>query len=117
MWESNNNCYGKYINDPSRSSFLLQLELREKMTLIQGKELKAIYDDFGYGPAFGSGNDSDLCIRDKCNQNSNSSADMPDSYNCGSKYQRNQQTWTLFSGATNGYKFRVIEYEVFEVLK
>ena len=85
------------------------------MTLIQGQEQKAIYDRNNLGPTFGGG--CDLYIADKCNQNSNSYAIFPTSYNCGSKYQKNQQSYTLFSGATNGYKFRVIEYEVFEVVK
>ncbi len=84
------------------------------MTLIQGHEQKAIADRIDYGPVYGGGHD--LCIADKCNQN-NSGANFPTSYNCGSKYQQNQQTYTLFSGATNGYNFRVIEYEVFEVVK
>jgi hypothetical protein len=85
------------------------------MTLIQGKEPYAIYDYIDWGPIFGGG--SDLVIRDKCNQNKDSVANFPNSYNCGSKYQNNQQSYTLFSGATNGSGFRVIEYEVFEVLK
>jgi len=85
------------------------------MTLIQGKEQYAIYDNIGYGPTYGAG--CDLYIADKCNQNNNSFAYFPTSYNCGSKYQQNQQSYTLFSGATNGYNFRVIEYEVFEVVK
>ncbi len=85
------------------------------MTLIQGKEQNAIRDYIGYGPTYGGGND--LYIADKCNQNKDSYANFPWSYNCGSKYERNQQSYTLFSGATNGYNFRVVEYEVFEVLK
>ncbi len=85
------------------------------MTLIQGEEQNAIYDHIKWGPVYGGG--YDLCIADKCNQNNGSAANFPYSYNCGSKYEMNQQSYTLFSGATNGYKFRVIEYEVFEVLK
>jgi len=87
------------------------------MTLIQGKEQCAIYDDCNWGPIYGGGNGNDLAIADKCNQNNNSRAYFPTSYNCGSKYENNQQSWTLFSGATDGFNFRVIEYEVFEVFK
>jgi hypothetical protein len=85
------------------------------MTLTQGEENNAIYDKFDWGPVFGNG--FDLYIANKCNQNSDSGANFPSSYNRGSKYQYNQQSWTLFSGATNGYKFKVVEYEVFEVVK
>ncbi len=84
------------------------------MTLIQGKEQYAIQDSINYGPVYGG---CDLIIYDKCNQNKDSGASFPSSYNCSSKYQNNQQSYTLFSGATKGSGFRVIEYEVFEVVK
>jgi hypothetical protein len=85
------------------------------MTLIQGNEQYAIWDHINCGPIYGAtGAGCDLAIYDKCNQNSDSYANFPYSYNCGSKYQNNQQSYTLFSG---GYNFRVIEYEVFEVVK
>jgi hypothetical protein len=89
------------------------------MTLIQGQEQYAIVDNYNNGPIYGGVNygGHDLKIADKCNRNKNSGAYLPSSYNCGSKYQNNQQSWTLFSGATNGIHFRVIEYEVFEVFK
>ncbi len=83
--------------------------------LIQGKEQYAIDDKFDFGPAFGGGHD--IFLADKCNQNNESYTFFPTSYNCGSKYQRNQQTYTLFSGAKNGNCFRVIDYEVFELVK
>ncbi len=86
----------------------------EKMTLIQGHEKNAILDKLIYGPSWGLG---DLYIVDKCNQSRDSIAFFPSSYNCGSKYQRNQHTYTLFSGAKDEYNFTVIEYEVFEVVK
>ncbi len=86
------------------------------MTLIQGQEKFAIQHKYERGPIFGGGN-NDLQIGDKCNQDDNNYGSFPTSYNCGSKYQNNQESWTLFSGATNGCKFKVSEYEVFEVVK
>jgi hypothetical protein len=53
------------VADPSGRSFLLQLDLREKMRLIKGQEEHAIYDDPIYGPTFGGG--SDIFIADSCN--------------------------------------------------
>jgi hypothetical protein len=61
-WTSLNN---QPVADPSRRSFLLQLDLREKMTLIQGQEGKAIYDHPNWGPTFGGG--GDICIANSCN--------------------------------------------------
>ena len=87
------------------------------MTLGQGAEEHANVYNCNWGPLYGGGYCNDLAIADKCSQNNNSYADFPWSYNCGSKYQRNQPSVTLFSGATDGYKFGVIEYEVFEVFK
>jgi hypothetical protein len=55
----------QYVADPSRRSFMLHLNLREKMTLIQGQEGKAICDNPNYGPIFGGG--CDVCITDSCN--------------------------------------------------
>ena len=41
-----------------------------------------------------------------------SHAKFPTSYNCEgpNKYVRNQDSYRAFSGATEGYKFRVEEY-------
>jgi hypothetical protein len=89
------------------------------MTLIWGQEKHAIVDNFNYGPGYGHYGEGghDLFIADKCNQNNKSYACFPSSYNNDSKYEKNQQSWTVFSGATNGFKFTVIDYEVFEVVK
>ena len=84
------------------------------MTLV--KPLYAIYCDPTHGPAFGGG--CDTSIYDKCNANNNYSyAKFPFSYNFATKpYEIDSQaTWTAFSGATKGNKFKVLEYEVFKV--
>ncbi len=49
-------------------SCCMQLELREKMTLIQGKEQYAISDRFDFGSTFGGGGGygNDLKIADEC---------------------------------------------------
>ena len=85
-WEGSN---GKWIADPSLRSFLLQLELKEKMTLIQGQESKATFTSqisatkiatvFPIFPLL--------------------------------------TTAATNSGAQNGKYFRVLEYEVFQVIK
>jgi hypothetical protein len=87
------------------------------MSLIPGQEIKAIYDYQGFGPVFGGGGGgNDIRISDKCNQN-NSFSYFPYSYNCEAKYQRNQVSYSVFSGAQSGANFKVLEYEVFQVLK
>lgn len=70
------------------------------MSLKKDLQSKAIYDSNVYGPEFGSGHD--LRIADKCNQNKKSHCDFPGSYNFGNKYERNQQSLTVISGAPNG---------------
>jgi hypothetical protein len=56
---------GGCLTDSSLRSFLLQLDLKEKMTLIQGQENYAIYDKKNDGPIFGYG--YDIYISDRCN--------------------------------------------------
>jgi hypothetical protein len=85
------------------------------MTLIQAHEQYAIVTDSNYGPIFGGGHD--IVIGDGCNYAANSSACFPTSYNCDSKYYNNQESYADFSGATSGCNFKVIEYEVFQVVK
>ena len=66
------------------------------------------------GPAFGW---NDLVIADRCDINAYSLSDFPCTYNRqGSAYkQDSQESRASFSGATQGLKFKVIEYEVFKV--
>jgi hypothetical protein len=54
-----------FATDSSSQSFLLQIDLKEKMTLTKGQEKYAICDDRSYGPAFGGG--GDIFITDSCN--------------------------------------------------
>ena len=62
-----------------------------------------------YGPTFGGG--YDLYLADNANNNNNSNASFATSYNMqvngANKYQRNQQSYTLFCGATNSSNFKV----------
>jgi len=104
---------GAWTNDTTKNSFLLSLDLRQKMTLIIPQY--AINCNSNYGSTFGGG--ADIFIADKCNQNQSSYANFPHSYNYSSKpYTANQQSYTAFSGATANYNFRVTEYEVFKVV-
>ena len=102
------------MNDAGKKAFLLQLNRREKY--VPQNENKLIYCDNGFGPTFGVGND--LRIWDDCNSNNNSYSNFPVTYNFegSNKIVNNQQSWTNFSGATNGYNFRVVDYEVFRVV-
>jgi hypothetical protein len=75
---------------------------------------KAIFGRKSNGPTFGGG--CDLAIADKCNTNRSSYAHFATSYNYYGKYQRNQQSYNALVGATHEHNFRVIEYEVFQVI-
>ena len=54
-----------FVNDPTNASFLLSIDLKQKMSLVDNT--KAIYCDPNRGPIFGQGND--ISIADKCNSN------------------------------------------------
>lgn len=58
-----------------------------------------------------------MVICDECNNKNESWAGYISTYNTeDKKYERNQAAYTAISGATAGFKFRVVEYEVFEVI-
>lgn len=112
-WEATKDIH--YGKDDSGSTFLLQLDLKEKMILIEGHEKFATQNRKDWGPSFSYG--AELFINDRCDEERSNFALFPTSYNCG-KYDRDsQQSFTEFCGATKGNGFRVTDYEVFEVLK
>ena len=57
-------------------------------------------------------------ISDKCDEYKNSHASFPSCYNTDKddKYINEQDTYKLFTGATQSCKFKVAEYEVFKVI-
>ena len=63
----------------------------------------------GYGPLFGH-SCPDLGIENDCNNKRNSWGNFPSYYNRegGNKLQCNQDTWRMFSGATSGYRYKVV---------
>lgn len=65
------------------------------------------------GPFFGGG--SDLAISNRANQDNSSYANFPHTFNYHNKYAANQAAHSSFSGAPNGYRFKISEWEVFEV--
>lgn len=104
--------YGRTVPDLSKRSFLLSIDLREKLTLRETDSAIFVHKD--WGPYFGRG--ADLRIGNRCNKEANSYASVPISYAFeGEKYECNQQTWSGFCGAAKGSFFRVVEYQVFRV--
>ena len=99
--------------DPSLSSFIFSVDLKEKF--VNTDEDKLMYCGSYLGPTFGGGHD--IYIADKCNSNNNSYTNFPSSYNRGSgeKLVRDQSSWLMFAGVPSGYKMRIVEYEVFHV--
>ena len=106
-WDSS----GGWLSDEGMRAFLFSLDRKEKYVPNSGYYL--IFRHNSCGPTFGGGHD--LCLRDSCNIYS-SSANFPYSYNrAENKIANSQESYANFSGATNGYNFRVVEYEVFQV--
>ena len=101
------------VNSSSGEVFLLQLDSQQKMTAVNNNKLICCHSS--YGPIFGGG--ADLSIHNNCNSNNYSYANFPTTYNLEGpkKYINGQQSYTAFCGSTNGYNFRVEEYEVFAV--
>ena len=57
-------------------------------------------------------------ISDKCNEYKNSHASFPSCFNTQKedKYINEQDTYALFTGATQNCKSKVADYEVFKVV-
>lgn len=106
-----------YADDPSGQSFLLSLDMGEKMDLID--KVRAISIASESGPVFGHG--YDLCVRDECHLDKPSAelsfARFPWSYNNKkNKYKKDkQEVWEKFSGASKDSYFKITEYEVYRV--
>ena len=85
---------------------MLSFDLKEKLLPINQNNL--IYCHASYGPTFG--NRQDLVLYDACHNNRSSNANFPSQYNKEgeNKYERNQETYKLFSGAASGNSFRVV---------
>ena len=96
------------------NSFLLQMDLHQKMVPVDDNKL--IECKPTSGPTFGGG--YDIYLSDYCNSNADSMTYFPTTYNLEGqgKYTRKQDSLTAFCGAKKGCKFRVIEYEVYQVL-
>ena len=109
-WDQRNS----YLSDANMRTFLFSLDLKEKYIPIDESNL--IHGYSGYGPTFGDGHD--LYLADSCNSNTSSYTNFPHRYNRAGENGiiNNQESYTNFAGATNGKNFRVLEYEVFQVL-
>jgi hypothetical protein len=92
--------------------FILALDLKEKLVPVNRNHL--ICNNLDYGPWFG---DNDM-VYDQCDIFESSFAGLISSYNTEDrKYQNNWEAYKSISGATESYKFKVPEYEVFRVIR
>ena len=104
MYDSGNRC------------FLFSLDMKEMF--VPQDDNRLLLRHSGYGPVFGSGNGCDLSIVDQCNNSKNSATNFPATYNRAGidKIENSQASWTMLSGAKEGYRFKVVEYEVFQAI-
>jgi hypothetical protein len=75
----------------------------------------AVHNNDIYGTTFGSGHD--IYIPDKCDQN-NGFTNFPHGYNLlNSPYTNNQASYTSLSGATSSHTVKIVDYEVYKVIR
>lgn len=93
------------MNDNGRKTFILQVDLLQKMLPLSDNKL--IYCTNGYGPTFG---EWDIYISDNCNTVHSHTSQFPQNYNIDgpNKYTNGQAAFTAMSGATANYNFKVI---------
>ena len=104
-----------YTKDAGRKAFVFSVDMKEKFVPQGDNYLICNFDC--YGPVFGGKTGCDIYIADGCNNSRNSYGNFPSMYNraCGDKLAKNQDSYRMFSGAMDGNKFKVVEYEVFKV--
>ena len=94
-----------HFSDVGRRAFIFSLDMQEKFVPISDQ---LIYHIEGNGPAFGTKDGGDISIKDDCNNIRNSLCNFPYGYNrVVNKLKNNQESYKLFSGATNGRTFKV----------
>jgi hypothetical protein len=77
----------QFVSNPAGGSFILALDLKEKLIPVETTQL--IYNYPNNGPTFGGG--CDVYISDQCNSNSSSHAGLISTYNTADrKYKCNQ---------------------------
>ena len=103
---------GGYYSNAEKRVFIFSLDLFEKFVPKDGYSM--MWNGINEGPDFGI----DLRVGDGGNSEEiYGLADFPSSYNREGEYKllNNQTSYTMFSGAIDGFLFRVIEYEVFRL--
>ena len=75
---------------------------------------------FGSGSTDGSSHSllshgHDLCIADQANQNEDSYSNVNRSYHNANYKMGDEKSWERFCGNPNGYNFKVVEWEVWQV--
>ena len=103
-----------YVSDGGMKSFIMQLDLLQKMVPNSGSNLICCHTSSG--PIFGGGHD--IYISDNCNTNNSSYSNFPTRYNITgpTPYTQGQPSYTAFSGATANKNYKVTQYEVFQVI-
>ena len=100
--------------DPTVTSFLFSLTKNQIYKLKENQKDYAISAYGGWGPIFGSPYGPDLSIADKCHMNDHSCSSLGSHYDIPSNIKEySPEAFSLLAGSK---KFKVLEYEVYELL-
>ena len=102
---------GRFMVDENGQSFLLSINLRQ---IFKIKDYNyAIFCRQDYGPHFGGGADLHIC--DRCDVNCQNRTNQ-NNYDYNGMDKDSAKTYADICGATNGFYFKVEEYEVYRVI-
>ena len=103
----------EFVGDPSATSFLFSLDHSLVFPIKRNQLDYAISAYGGWGPIFGSPYGPDLSISDKCHLNDNSCSSLGSHYDIPINIKEySNEAFSLLAGAK---KFKVVEYEVYEL--
>lgn len=103
----------EFVGDPSATSFLFSLDHSLVFPIKRNQLDYAISAYGGWGPIFGSPYGPDLSISDKCHLNDNSCSSLGSHYDIPINVKEySNEAFSLLAGAK---KFKVVEYEIYEL--
>lgn len=107
-WKSNDT----YYTDSTYKSFTFSITNNHKL-VSDASSTNHQYCSSQAGPVFGDG--PEILVADKCNQNFDSHSNVNYRYKNNNYKNGYPESWKLFTGAQQNYKFKVKEYEVWKI--
>ena len=99
--------------DDSGDSFVFSLTNLDKFTMQQRGYCFRYLN--GYGPMFGNQNGTDFFITNRANKERDCGGNINNGYWNGKYTKDNRESWEMFTGGNQDFRFTVKEWEVWHI--